>query len=143
MRRAPGLLLTVVVVATTAGCGSGVMGADSVPPTTDSKAIVATPEHAVIVHLRSANVDGVFALEDSLETAIAKAGVGEYDGNEIAVDGSEAILYAYGPDADALWNVIRPIVESTDPPVGSYVIKRYGEASDPAAREVRVELHGR
>jgi hypothetical protein len=114
----------------------------SEPATTDSKAKVTTPEHAVLVHLKNTNLDGVIAIEDSLEPAIAEAGVGEYDGNEVAVDGSEAILYAYGPDADALWNVMRPIVLKANPPDGSYVIKRYGEASDPTAREVRVELAG-
>jgi hypothetical protein len=101
---------------------------------------VTTAEHAVLVHLKDIDIDSVFALEDLLDVAITEAGVGEYDGNDIALDGSEAILYAYGPDADALWNVMRPIVTRANPAAGSYVIKRYGDVNDPGAREVRVEL---
>ena len=130
MRRAPGLAVTVVVVAAAlVGCGSH-----------SSSAVTSTQEHAVLVHLANTDADAVFALEDELEPAIADAGVGEYDGNDIAVDGSEAILYAYGPDADALWDVMSPIVQRANPPAGSYVVKRYGDVNDPDAREVRIEL---
>ena len=99
-------------------------------------------EHAVIVHLKDPNMDRVFELEDELHNTINTAEVGEYDGNEIALDGSEAILYAYGPDADALWDVMKPIIDRADARPGSYTVKRYGEASDPAAKSVRVELPG-
>jgi hypothetical protein len=134
------LLTSLGAAAALAGCGSNGPEAGSGAATTTSEATVTTPEQAVLVHLKNTDIHGVFAIEDSLEPAVSEAGVGEYDGNEVAVDGSEAVLYAYGPDADALWNVMRPIVESANPPEGSYVIKRYGEASDPAAKEVRVEL---
>jgi hypothetical protein len=99
-------------------------------------------EHAVIVHLRNANLNDILPLEDRLEREIENARTGEYDGNDVALDGSEAILYAYGPDADALWDVIEPSVQEFAPASGSYVVKRYGEASDPAATEVRVDLGG-
>jgi hypothetical protein len=42
--------------------------------------------------------------------AIAKAGVGEFDGNEIAADLSDGTLYMYGPDAEALFQVVRPVL---------------------------------
>jgi hypothetical protein len=32
---------------------------------------------------------------------------------------SEAILYAHGPNADALWGVMKPIIESGAPDLGS------------------------
>jgi hypothetical protein len=66
-----------------------------------------------------------------------------YDGNEVAVDGSEAVLYAYGPDADALWDVMKRIIDGAAPKTGSYAIKYYGDASDPSARTVRVDLRGK
>jgi hypothetical protein len=114
-------------------------------------------EQAVIVHLQSTSGERIpllakstaagapdlselFALEDQLEGAVNSAGAGEYDGHEVAVDGSEAIFYAYGPDADALWDVMKETIERTKPPAGSYVIKRFGEATDPTAREVRRDL---
>lgn len=63
------------------------------------------PEHAVIVQFRygSTNLEPLFELEDRLENAIAAAGAGEYDGNEMAVDGEHGVLYMYGPDADRLY----------------------------------------
>ena len=68
-------------------------------------------EHAVIIKFRygSTNLDKLFELEDQLEKAISEAKAGEYDGNEIAVDGSDGSLYMYGPDADRLLDVIEPI----------------------------------
>ena len=99
-------------------------------------------EHAVIVHLatKGAQLRDVFALEERLTAAIENAGAGEFDGNEIAVDGSEVVLYAYGSDADRLYAAIEPVIKGLPPPRGSYVVKRYGEADDPNAREVRVDL---
>lgn len=66
---------------------------------------VATPsegrpvEQAVIIHFAygSKDLQRLFALETRLEAAIAKAGVGQYDGNEVAVDGNDGYLYMYGP----------------------------------------------
>lgn len=68
----------------------------------------------------------LFALEDKLEKAIAISGAGEYDGNEIAVDGSDGYLYMYGPDADRLYLVVKPILEITPFTKGAHVTKRYG-----------------
>jgi hypothetical protein len=48
-------------------------------------------EHAVVVHFSygSEDLTKLFALEDKLEKAITAASVGEYDGNEVNVDGSD------------------------------------------------------
>lgn len=63
-------------------------------------------EHAVITRYRLAG-DGVggpserAAIREAqgrLTEAIERAGVGEFDGNECG--GGEAVLYAYGPDAE-------------------------------------------
>jgi hypothetical protein len=100
-------------------------------------------QHAVIVHLYPDVGDdwGVDLVEDPLIEAIAEHGVGEFDGHDIALDGSgEVILYAYGPDADALWEVMEPILRAVPRKERSHAIKRYGQAGDPAARVVRVEL---
>ena len=86
------------------------------------------PEHAVIVHFLFGlnDLSPIFALEDQLESAISNAGVGEYDGNELAADGSDGILYMYGPDGDRLFDVIRPILELSPFMKGAKVIIRYG-----------------
>jgi len=85
-------------------------------------------EQAVIIHFQygSTNLSRLFALEDKLEAAVKKANVGEYDGNEIATDGSDGFLYLYGPSADQIYAVIEPILKSTDFLRGAAVVRRYG-----------------
>lgn len=79
----------------------------------------------------------LFAPEERLEEAILAAGVGKLDGSEVAANGSEGTLYLYGPDADALFAVARPILEAADFMRGARVQLRYG----PAASGVR-EVEG-
>jgi hypothetical protein len=97
-------------------------------------------DHAVIAYLvPAAEADwDVFDVEDQLIEAIDKAGVGEFDGNLMGP--GEVELYAYGPDADALFEVMEPILRAVALQEGSYAVKRYGAADDPGAREERVEL---
>jgi hypothetical protein len=72
-------------------------------------------EHAVIVRFTYAadGLDPLFALERRLEAAITNAGVGEFDGNEIATDLSDGFLYMYGPDAEALFRVVKPLLSQS------------------------------
>jgi hypothetical protein len=95
-------------------------------------------EQAVIASLIPDADWDVFEVEDRLIEAIEKEGVGEFDGNLLGPGSVE--LYAYGPDADALFEVMDPILRSVPLKKGSYATKRYGAADDPGAREVRVEL---
>lgn len=101
-------------------------------------------EQAVIVHLKltgdqfgsSRERDAVLALEDHLEKSILDGSAGEFDGDEFG--DNKCVLFMYGPDADRLFTIIEPILKSTPLATGGYAIKRYGEASDPNASEVRV-----
>ena len=109
---------------------------------TQSTAEASTPstpsvEHAVLIRIASLSDPGagLDLVEDPIIEAIARAGVGEFDGNEIGPDG--ATLYMYGPDADALWSAVEAAVRRSPLGAGSYVVKRYGP---PGARESRVEL---
>jgi hypothetical protein len=99
-------------------------------------------EHAVIVTFAyggSTNLDPLFALERQLESSIVAAGVGEYDGNEIAVDGSDGTLYMYGPDADKLFAVVRPTLEACSFMKGAVAKLRFGPPSEGVPeREVRL-----
>lgn len=74
--------------------------------------LAASPEQAVIIHFTygSTDLSRLFSLEDQIERAVEGAGVGDYDGNEVAEDGSDGYLYLYGRDADALYKLIRPIL---------------------------------
>ncbi len=93
-------------------------------------------EHAVVVHFNygimasdgTPDLGPLRALEQRLDNAINSAKVGEYDGDEIAVSGKDGFLYMYGPDADRLFETIRPILEETPFMKGASVKKRYGAA---------------
>ena len=101
-------------------------------------------EQAVIVHLRlrespfgsSEERQSVQALEDRLERVIAEASAGEFDGDEFG--DWECVLFMYGSDADRLFKAIEPLLKITPAAAGGYAIKRFGEANDPNAPEVRV-----
>lgn len=99
-------------------------------------------EHAVIVrfaYIGSTDLEPLFTLEAQLESAITAAQVGEYDGNEVAVDGSDGTLYMYGPDADKLFTAIRPVLETCSFMKGAVVTLRFGPPEDGVAeREVRL-----
>jgi hypothetical protein len=96
--------------------------------------------HAVIVHFRygSTDLERLFEVETRLEEAIAAARAGEFDGNEVAVDGSDGRLFMYGPDADRLYDVVRPILESVDFMRGATVELRYGPADGDAPEATRI-----
>ncbi|MFE4757896.1 hypothetical protein ACFRFU_51615 [Streptomyces sp. NPDC056704] len=102
-------------------------------------------EHAVIARYRLAQ-DGFGGPDDRaavreaqrlLTEAIERSGVGEFDGNELG--GGEAVLYAYGPDADVLFGVMEATLRGLRLRP-AHVILRYGSAADPGAAQVRVDL---
>lgn len=98
---------------------------------------VRPPDQAVLVQV-AIPTDGEIGLdeiEDRLIKAIARAGVGEFDGNEIGSEG--ATLFMYGADADRLFAVVEPVLRSATLPAGSHALIRYGE---PGAEVRRVEL---
>jgi hypothetical protein len=98
-------------------------------------------EQAVIItcNYGSTNLEALYGLEDRLAAKIEIEKVGEYDGNEIAYDGSQAILYMYGPDADKLLATIRPILETTSFMKGAIARVRYGPPED-GVPEIQVTL---
>ena len=98
-------------------------------------------EHAVVVHFAygSKDLSRLFVLEKKLESAITKAGVGEYDGNEVVIDGSDGYLYMYGPDADLLFRVVEPILKATPFMAGAKAKRRYGPP-EAGVKESIVEI---
>ncbi len=98
-------------------------------------------DHALIVSFRYGRRDlaALREVEARLEEAIKAAGAGEFDGDEIAVDGSDGSLYMYGPDADRLFAAVRPVLEATSFMRGATVRLRYGPPSGGAG-EARVVI---
>jgi hypothetical protein len=74
----------------------------------------------------STNFQHVYALGDQLEAAIAEAKVGEYDGHAVPADGSEGRYFVYGPDAEAIYKVIAPVLEASPLMRGATVTLHYG-----------------
>jgi hypothetical protein len=113
---------------------SALVGATALAAAPAQKAV----EQAVIVHFTYGSTDlaPLFELEDRVEAAISAASVGEYDGHEVAIDGSDGYLYMYGPDADKLFAVVRPILEKAAFMRGAEVTKRYGAAEDGVRQDV-------
>jgi len=95
-------------------------------------------QHSVIAHFDYAAdaLDALYNLEERLEAAINAAGVGEFDGNEIAVDLSDGCLYMYGPDAEALFAVVRPILAGASCLRKIRVTLRFGPPEDGVPERV-------
>lgn len=100
-----------------------------------------TPEHAVIIHFNYGiqGLDKLYELRDKLEKIITENKVGEYDGHEIAVDYSDGFLYMYGPNAEALFKAIKPILEQTDFMKQAKATLRFGPPED-GVKEIEVVI---
>lgn len=98
-------------------------------------------EQAVIVTFTYADKSPqpLFSLEDRLREAIDTAGVGEFDGNELASDLSDGTLYMYGPDAEALFKVVRPLLSEAPCFRTATATLRFGPPADGVPERI-VEL---
>jgi hypothetical protein len=81
------------------------------------------------------DLDALVALQEQLAEAIEPNGIGEVDGNEIAMDGSEGSLFAYGTDARAMLQAALPVVCRSPLAAGGHVYLRYGDIDDAKAVE--------
>jgi hypothetical protein len=103
------------------------------------------PEHALLVTIPLSDDDfgspeereRIRGVTGELDRVIKARRVGEFDGDEFGE--GKCTLYMYGPDADALFEAVAPVLRSKLPP-GSSAVKRYGTADDPDAREVTIPL---
>ena len=139
-------LATFVLAALLVACGKGEHhkgdAAESPPQALHEAKQEKISEHAVIVHFEYGNRDWApfFEFERTLEAAISSSDAGEYDGNELAVDGSDGTLYMYGPNADKLFEVVKPRLESFKLLKNVEVTLRYGPTNNLLARETKIRL---
>jgi hypothetical protein len=108
------------------------------------------PDHAIIVTFYNFGekfwneerrpLDPLFDLEDEILERLNGKEVGELDGHEIAVDGSDGFLFLYGPDADALYQVIEPVLRASKVTQGGHATLRYGAYNTPNVREKYIEI---
>ncbi len=100
-------------------------------------------EHRVIGYLNLSNDtfgteeerESIYGLSRRLEEQINAQGVGEFDGHEFGE--GHCTLFMYGPDADALYSAIEPILRESTLIAGGHITKRYGDLD---AKEVRIDL---
>ena len=85
-------------------------------------------------------LDPLFTLGHALIAALEGKGVGEFDGHEIAVDGSDGNIFLYGPDADALFAAIEPVLKSSAVTQGGHATLRYGSLDMFNIMEKYVEI---
>jgi hypothetical protein len=74
----------------------------------------------------STNFQHIYALEDLVQHAVADARVGKYEGHDISGDGSDAVFYLYGPDAEAIYRVISPVLATSPFMRGAKVTMWFG-----------------
>lgn len=99
------------------------------------------PKHAVIIHFLY-GMDGLeplHRLEKEINILIDPEGVGEYDGHEIALDYSDGFLYMYGPNAEALFKTVRPLLEQIEFMKGATAKIRFGPPEN-GVKEIIVKI---
>lgn len=85
-------------------------------------------------------LDPLFDLEDELIAALDGKEVGELDGHEIAMDGSDGFLFLYGADADKLYAVIEPVLRASAVTLGGNATLRYGSPGALNVHERYIEI---
>ncbi len=98
-------------------------------------------KHSVIIQFRYGleELDPLHQLEMELTKLISEKGVGEYDGHEIAMDLSDGFLYMYGPNAEALFKGVQPLLERTEFMKGAIANLRFGPPEEGVS-EIEVKL---
>ncbi len=103
-------------------------------------------EQAVLVYLDARTLpDEVYeehdatTLEDKLTAAIEEAGTGDFDGNEFG--GGEVVLFMYGPNAEALFRSIEPLLRAHPLCQNARVEIRPGGPDIPP-QQLRLPRHG-
>ena len=95
---------------------------------------------AIVVSYKTPNnlsaQDGMkqlYELEDKIGDTLSSHGAGFVDGHDLGE--KECIVYSYGNSADQIYSLIKPILHDFSVrPIN--VTVRYGEASDPHAKQV-------
>src|ERR1035438_3192907 len=84
----------------------------------------------------STNYQHLYALEDEIRNALTDAAVGKYEGHDFAADGSDGHFYMYGPDAEAIYRVIDPVLPASILMRGAKVTLWFGPRKWRTAKRV-------
>ena len=102
----------------------------------------ARAEQEVEVHFEygSTNFQLAYALGDQIQSAVADAKVGEYDGHALPADGSDGRYFICGPDAEAIYRVITPVLETSPFMRGATVTLWFGSPGRRTPKRI-IKLH--
>jgi hypothetical protein len=81
-------------------------------------------------------LDELHSLESKLRILLYDKGIGELDGHEINMDGSDGTLFLYGHNAEELFKTIQPLLLQTPWMKKAEVYLRFGHISDKDAAEI-------
>ena len=86
------------------------------------------PEQSVIIFFENGlpYPDALYETGFELHDLIEREGMGYYDWHCTAEDDTHGWLYMYGPDADKLFETVRPVFEKTSFLKKGIVTLRYG-----------------
>jgi hypothetical protein len=103
-----------------------------------SKPTAKAAEQALIVHFEYGlpDLEPLYEQSRRLDEALRAAGVGEYDGHEIALSLADGFYYMYGPNADLLLEVADPVFRSTAWFRRAKITRRYGPVEGDVRRVV-------
>jgi hypothetical protein len=98
--------------------------------------------HSVVIQFNYPfdELDELFALDQKLDDLIEENQAGMYDGHEVQVDGPDARLYMYGPNAETLLKTILPVLKETDYMKGATAMLRFGGIRDRQAKSIDVVI---
>jgi hypothetical protein len=98
-------------------------------------------EQAVTVSFtyESEDMEPLYDLEEKLEGVIAKSRVGKYEGSDVGGESNQVFMYFFGPNADRLFETVRPLLTRSPFLKGADVTLQYGHAED-GAKEKKVTL---
>jgi|EndMetStandDraft_8_1072994.scaffolds.fasta_scaffold23013_1 hypothetical protein len=82
----------------------------------------------------------LYALEDELIEVLEAGNLGELDGHEMELNGRDGTIYLYGPDADALFAAIEPVLKASLVTQGGNATLRYGDPDEPNVMEKYIEI---
>ncbi|PWH87049.1 hypothetical protein [Brumimicrobium oceani] len=81
----------------------------------------------------------LYTLMYELIEIIKEKDLGVYDGNELALDHSDGIMYMYGPSAERLFNGIKSTLEKVDFMKGAKANMRFGPL-EGGKNEITVQI---
>jgi hypothetical protein len=108
------------------------------PPQSDT----ANDEQSVRIDFDNSQNDWsqFWTFETTLESVVEDSGLGEYDGNVLALDCSVGTIFLYGPDVDHLFSLVRPYLIATTFMKNAVATLTYGEVGEEGVRETTVQV---